>query len=136
MKKIIAIVVLGLFFNSCDTTPEESYTLEVVPVAKVQMQTKYALDSITQIPIKYVRPTNCHFFEDFYYEKSDYTRNVAIYCAKLNGNNNCVADLTDTITIPLRFKPETLGTYHFKFWIGTNADGIDQFIEHNAVVNH
>jgi hypothetical protein len=40
------------------------------------------------------------------------------------------------ITVPLNFKPKEMGTYHFRFWIGENENGVDQYIEHEITVDH
>jgi hypothetical protein len=134
MKKIISAVVLCLMFISC--TPEgDSYALEILPVAKVEMQTAFRKDSVTEIPVKYLRPSNCYFYEDFYYVRNDFTRVVAIYNSKLI-KDNCQALVNDTITVPLKFKPTTLGTYTFRFWKGVNAAGEDEFFQYDAIVNH
>jgi len=134
MKKIVSALILCLLFAACAPEGDE-YSLEVLPIAKVEMQTVFAKDSITEIPVKYLRPSNCYFYEDFYYERNEFTRVVAIYNSKLN-KDNCQALVNDTIEVPLRFKPTQLGTYTFKFWKGTNVDGVDEFYEYTAVVNH
>jgi hypothetical protein len=134
MKRIASAIALCLLIVSC--TPEgDTYSLEILPVAKVEMETAFAKDSVTEISVKYLRPSNCHFYEDFYYEKIDTVRIVAIYNAKLN-KDNCQSVANDTVTVPLKFKPTQLGTYTFKFWKGTNDAGEDQYFEYNAVVNH
>ncbi|MBN8641007.1 MAG: hypothetical protein J0L86_04265 [Flavobacteriales bacterium] len=134
MKRIASAIALCLLIVSC--TPEgDTYTLEILPVAKVEMETAFAKDSVTEISVKYLRPSNCHFYEDFYYERIDFTRVVAIYNAKLN-KDNCQSVANDTVTVPLKFKPTQLGTYTFKFWKGTNNAGEDEYFEYDAVVNH
>jgi hypothetical protein len=133
MKKIVYSLVICFAIISC-TTEGESYSLEVLPVAKVEMQTAFAKDSITEIPVKYLRPSNCHFFEDFYYVRNDFTRIVAIYNSRLN-KDNCSEFANDTIEVPLRFRPTQLGTYTLRFWKGT-VDGVEEYYEYQAEVNH
>lgn len=137
MKKIFLLILIGISFISCELNDAESYSLEILPVAKVEMdaETTFAKDSVTRIPVKYLRPSNCHFFEDFYYEKFNSTRIVAIYCSKLN-KENCQSFENDTITVPLKFKPTELGTYVFKFWKGVNSAGEDVYEEREVDVNH
>lgn len=134
MKRIASAIALCLLIVSC--TPEgDTYTLEILPVAKVETETAFAKDSVTEISVKYLRPSNCHFYEDFYYERIEFTRIVAIYNARLN-KDNCQSVANDTVTVPLKFKPTQLGTYTFKFWKGTNNAGEDEYFEYDAVVNH
>ena len=66
MKRIASAIALCLLIVSC--TPEgDTYTLEILPVAKVETETAFAKDSVTEISVKYLRPSNCHFYEDFYF---------------------------------------------------------------------
>jgi len=135
MKSIFLSLALSFLLFSCDTSsPESDQSLETLPVSLVEMPTKYAKDSITEIPISYVRPTVCHAFYDFYYFREGMTRTVAVVALKQNNESCPVSQVT--YTAPLKFKPTALGTYHFKFWTGTNSQGVDQFAEYDAVVNH
>lgn len=134
MKKLISAIVVCFLLVSC--APEgESYTIEILPVAKVEMQDAFAKDSTTNIPVKYIRPSNCHFYQDFYYERVGFSRIVAIYNARLD-KDNCQSFENDTVVVPLKFKPTEIGTYTFKFWKGTNTAGEDEYFEYEAVVNH
>jgi len=135
MKKIISVLVIGFLFASCDVGNSDTSQLELLPVSSVVMPTEFAKDSVTEIPVKYIRPTTCYFFNDFYYNKIEFQRTVAIYAVNLN-ENLCQADNVTEIEVPLKFKPTALGTYHFKFWIGDNSAGVGQYIEFDAVVDH
>ena len=136
MKYIYLLLAVGFLTVSCEAKYEgPTETLETLPVSQVVMPVKYAKDSITEIPVQYIRPTVCHSFYDFYYERSGLTRTVAILAVKSNGGTDCPpSQLSYTAT--LKFKPADLGTYHFKFWTSTDAQGVDHFIEYDAVVNH
>lgn len=137
MKKILLFIALGLFLNSCDIGGNDNtnYVLNIVPVSDVTMPTAFAKDSITNIPLKYIRPTTCHFFDSFYYEKVNFERTVAIYCAQsLQGN--CEADNVTAVEVNLPFKPTQLGVYRFKFLIGQDVNNVPQFLEFDATVDH
>jgi len=136
MKTIYLILTAGFFITSCSKDNDgPSETLETLPISQVEMPTQFAKDSITEIPLSYIRPTVCHSFYDFYYLKEGYTRTVAVILLKENRGSSCPVSQTN-YTIPLKFKPIALGTYHFKFWTGANAQGVDQYTEYDAVVNH
>ena len=136
MKKIILFLALGLIFSSCEIGEDDTnYVLDILPVSEVTMPTEFAKDSITEIPVKYIRPTSCHFFDSFFYEKNDFNRYVAIYCAR-SVQENCTADNVTVVEVPLRFKPTSLGTYHFRFWTGEDATGLNQYLEYDVVVDH
>lgn len=138
MKKFIFITLSSLLFFSCSLdNPNEEYILEIVPVSTVEMPTKFRVDSITEIPITYIRPTSCHVFSNFYYNSIGNERTVAVYCTKI-GNSNCINDSGNNypLTVPLNFKPKNTGTYNFRFWTGVDTNGTDQYIEHEVVVDH
>ncbi len=136
MKKIFFLFLLGISLISCELNNyDDGYSLELLPVAKVEMPLTFAKDSLTNIPVKYLRPSNCHFFEDFYYQKNDFTRTIAIYCSKLN-KDNCQSFQNDTIEVPLKFRPTELGTYQFKFWKGVDVQGQDIYEPYQVEVNH
>ncbi len=136
MKKIVVLIALGFFISSCEVGDDRpNYGFEFVAVSEVTMPTEFAKDSITEIPVKYIRPTSCHFFDSFYYEKSGFDRVLGIYCAKAL-LDDCQLDNVTSVEVPLRFKPLELGTYHFKFISGENPDGSLQFLEYDALVDH
>ncbi len=136
MKRIFLILTVSFLTFSCNPSNDNPQnTLETLPVSQVVMPTQFAKDSITEIPLSYIRPTVCHSFFDFYYLRDGMTRTVAILSLRDNGNSSCPPSQT-TYTVPLKFKPTALGTYHFKFWTGANAQGVDQYSEYDAVVNH
>jgi hypothetical protein len=138
MKKFIFLTISSLLLLSCSLDDSsEGFTPEIVPVSSVEMPTAFRVDSITEIPVTYIRPTSCHVFSNFYYNSIGNERTVAVYCTKIN-NSNCIDDGGSNypLTIPLSFKPSNTGTYNFRFWTGINDLGIDQYIEHEIVVDH
>jgi hypothetical protein len=134
MKKTIALFGLSLLLFSC-TQEEERYASELKPVFEVDMPTAFAKDSVTEIPIRYKKVSTCHLFDGFYYDRDGMNRTVAIHTIKLN-QDNCQTDADTNVEVNLEFRPVALGTYHFKFWKGENAQGVDEFMEFDAVVNH
>jgi hypothetical protein len=138
MKKIVLLFALGAIAASCNVNNNNSgpnFQYEVLPVNQVTMPTAFAVDSVTEIPMKYIKPTTCHYFEDFYYNKDGQTRTVAIYTSHFF-QDNCQTDGVTLVNEVLKFKPAAIGTYHFKFWTGENAQHVDQYLEFDAVVNH
>lgn len=134
MKKTIALFGLSLLLFSC-SKEEERYASELKPVFEVDMPTAFAKDSVTEIPIRYKKQSTCHLFDGFYFDREGMTRTVAIHTIKLN-QDNCQSDPDTNVEVNLEFRPVALGTYHFKFWTGENAQGVDEFMEFDAVVNH
>ncbi|MGV9002485.1 hypothetical protein [Flavobacterium sp.] len=135
MKRFLILLAISFTLLSCGFDDNQNQYLEIVPVSTVEMPTGFRVDSITQIPVTYLRPTPCHQFSNFYYNSIGNERTVAIYCLK-NGGQNCNPGAEYAVTVPLNFKPKHTGNYHFRFWIGVNDDGVDQYIEHEVIVDH
>lgn len=136
MKNFILFIAFCFILSSCElNSGQPEFSLETLPVSEVDMPSAFAQDSITEITVKYIRPTSCHFFDSFYYNKNGFERTVAIYAAKDN-QGSCQTDNVTIVEVPLRFKPTEIGTFHFKFWSGEDSFGLDQFIEYDVVVDH
>ena len=135
MKKIVFLIALGLTIISCDANQEETYSYEINPVSSVVMPTEFAADSITNITVKYKRPSSCHIFNKFYYDAEGFNRTIAIENLKVN-QSNCQTDGVTTLEVPLKFNPIATGIYHFRFWTGADTQGVDQYLEYDVVVDH
>lgn len=135
MKKLVLLLSVLFVFNSCTIDDEPNAELVVLPVKSVEMPTVFNINVVNQIKIKYIRPTTCHLFNGFYYRYEGDTRVVAINAAVLNSSNCEAAVEEGTYDVILEFKPQEIKTYLFKFWTGTNAEGVDEYLEYEAVVN-
>ncbi len=136
MNRIVftALVLLGISVSSCDVGEEEPYYIQISAVSEVTNPAKYAKDSITNIPIMYSLPSKCNMYNGLYYDANDLQRVVAIESIR-KGNKPCDPD-DQVYSETLRFKPAQLGTYHFKFYLGKNDQGVEQFYEFDAIVDH
>jgi hypothetical protein len=135
MKKVFALLLLAISFVSCDIEGDEnSAVLELGPIHEVTMPTAFKVDSISQIMVRYYQPTSCHMFNGFYYDAQANTRTVAIEFLRLNQDNCDTAVDVEPYEVALNFKPLTAGTYLFKFYSGTDANGEETFVEAEAVV--
>lgn len=129
MKKLMFFLILATTIIGCskdDDTTQVHY--EYVPVDSAQLPTEFKRDSIYELPFKYVRPTTCHFFDGFYYDRNSNVRTVAI----VNGvfeQDNCTPATVNPLTEILRFKPTTEDSYIFKLWKGEDTNGNDIYDE-------
>ena len=136
MKKILLLLTISFTLLSCGIEDNQYEYLSIVPVKSVEMPTAYKVDSITQIPISYLKPTPCHQFSNFYYNSIGNERTVAIYCVA-NNTQDCAPNTDYITTVPLNFKPNHAGIYKFRFWTGVNVtSGVDEYIEHEITVNN
>ena len=134
MKKIAALIGIFLLVISCSTeSNEQTIHYEVLPVDSVIMPTEFYVDVENEITVKFLRPTVCHGFDGFYYEKDGFTRTVAIQSFVFE-QGNCSETVTELSSQILKFNPTETGTYLFKFWKGKDTAGQDVFEEFSIVV--
>lgn len=132
MKKIISLVFAAVTLVSCSVSDEPGTELFASTIEDVEMPSAYKVDSTSQIIIQYKRPSDCYIFNGFFSEGNQFTRNVAVRFVKMN-DNNCEADET-VYEIPYSFTPAASGTYLFRFWNSRDANGVDTYIEREAIV--
>jgi hypothetical protein len=136
MKKIILLLSIAVLLASCSLSNDQpNFEYKLLPVTSVVVPTQYAVDSITNITLKYKRPSSCYYFNNFYYKAEGFERTVAIEAMK-SLQNDCTTDNETLYEVNLKFKPSFEGVYHFKFWTGANSSGVDEFLEYDVDVNH
>ena len=134
MKKLIALICIFVFSISCTQESDGPRVhLEFVPVESVVLPTTFAVNTVNELEVTYLRPSSCHGFEGFYYTKDDFNRTIAVlnYVIEEQG---CLPLLNQLQTEILRFKPATSGTYLLKFWKGKDANGVNLYEEFSVVV--
>lgn len=130
MKKLIALFTLFFIVSSCNIESDSNKLYyELLPIESVEMPTEFHVNEENPITIKFLRPTSCHGFDSFYYEKEGKTRTVAIQSFVLEQNTGCETLTNSVLEQTLRFLPTETGTYTFKFWKGKDANGNNIFEE-------
>lgn len=133
MKKIFFLLASVIVMSSCSIGEDPQSEFVLLPVSEVELPTAYKVDSISVFNLKYTRPTDCHIFDGIYYDAVDATRVVGIRAVKLL-QGGCSPDDQTVYEVPLRFKPAVSGTYNFKFWLGTNSAGVDEYLNTEVIV--
>jgi len=134
MKKIALIFVTLLILNSCTVEDNSTkYHYEILPIVSYTVPESFVLGQTYPIKMKYKKPTNCHQFHGFYYEKNLNIRTVAIETV-VSENSNCVAD-TSSVEVSFNFYVTSNGSYIFKFYKGLDEAGNDLFHEVEIPVN-
>lgn len=136
MKKIhILLMFFSLVLASCSLDDEPSSDEVMLPVESVIIPQTMELNIEHRIMIKYKRPTTCHLFNGFYYETNNLIRTIAISAVKLNENNCQSAEDEGPYEVAFKFTPTKAEVYHFKFWTGTAAGGVEEYLEYDVEVN-
>jgi hypothetical protein len=129
LKKIMLLLLFVWFLSSCSLESDTpSYRLEVLKIESVIVPDTLILGQIHKIKVKYLRPSTCHTFSNFIYEKSLNTRFIAV--------QNFVTESSDCLPLNNELKEAEIdffvtnnGTYIFKFWQGKDSNGQDVYLE-------
>ena len=136
MKRILALVSVLLLFNACSLNDDDGikFHYELLPIESVVIPDSFEMGETYPITIKYFRPTTCHAFDGFYYDKNLNIRTVAVRNAVVQ-KDNCTELTNSLIEQTLNFYVTNNGSYIFKFWQGKNDAGEDVFLEYEIPVN-
>jgi len=129
IKKLALFLFLYMSFTSC--LPEDdgpTYHLELLKIESVVIPDTLILGETHSLKISYKRPTSCHSFNDFYYEKYLNQRTIAVQSIVAE-QSNCVPLTDQIVEVNLDFIATNNGSYIFKFWQGKDANGEDIFLE-------
>jgi hypothetical protein len=135
MKRTIVVLFLSaIMLNSCLSGDNEGYPVFAYgKIQEVEVPAAFKVDSVSEFTVRYSRPNTCYLFNGFYYRIEGNTRTVAVNYAYIN-RDNCTVEPNPVYEAPLKFTPRNSGTYLFKFWTGEDPEGVDQFIEIQAIV--
>ena len=129
MRNYWLLVLVAIGFISCNTDVEgDKFHLELLPIESAILPLEFKKDSIYELSFNYIRPSTCHVFEGFYYERNLNVRTIAIQTSVLE-QNNCEVASSIPVTQILEFKPTTETSYVFKLWKGKDASGTDIYEE-------
>ena len=129
MKKIAALIGVFLLIISCSPENDQAKIhFELLPIESVVLPVNFTVNNINEIEINFLRPTSCHGFDGFLYEKNDFTRTIALQSYVLE-KDNCAALTNEIVTQKLNFKPLETGIYLLRFWKGKDTNGVDIFEE-------
>lgn len=129
MKKIAALIGIFLLVISCSTDNDEpNVNYELVPIQNVIIGDELYFGDENIITIQYLRPSTCHGFNGFVYEKDAFTRTIGVQNYVVE-NADCQAVTGEVIEKDFVFQPSETGTYTFKFWQGKDANGDNIFLE-------
>ncbi|HEU4497421.1 MAG TPA: hypothetical protein VFR70_10250 [Flavobacterium sp.] len=139
MRKLISASILAVIavftLMSCDLGDSDApaYDFELVAIDSVDMPETVALGTTREIKVYYRRPTACHFYDGFYYEKNLNVRTVALQMRVLAGQT-CQPLQEEAATASFNFYVSNSGSYTFKFYKGKDSSGNNLFLEYQVPV--
>lgn len=139
MKKLISILFLAIIaltaFSSCELGDDDNvnYHFELIPTESAVFPESFILGQTYTIKVYYKRPTSCHFFEGFYYERDSNVRTIAVQTSVMH-SDSCTELDEEPVEASFDFLPTSTGSYVFKFYQGKDQYGNNRFLEYEVPV--
>lgn len=129
-------MLIGVLFiiSSCSIDDDErvQFHMEFIPVVGVDVPEYFVRGETYPITVSYNRPTDCYYFDGFYYEPDGNVRVVAVQSIVIEDSNcepldTLVAEEAsfDFICSPLYSNQ----SYLFKFYRSVDEEGNQLFLE-------
>lgn len=137
MKKLALLLFVSLIGISCSIDDDNgNYYYDVLPVESFELPTSFEFGKVYIVSLKFKRPTDCYTNPSLYFEKNGKIRTIAIQSLVAN-RKDCEA-VPNEIAQELKFNFEVLTTtpYVFKFYKGTDENGVDIYEEVTVPVNN
>ncbi|MHA7055611.1 hypothetical protein ACWGOQ_0000210 [Aquimarina sp. M1] len=132
MKKItiIALIILSNCLTSClnDDDTGINFSYELVPIEQVDIPDQFIRGETYEITVSYFRPSDCHSFSGFDYDRLSNERTVSVVNVVVNDRQCEDLEETDLIDASLNFLVGFEDSYIFRFWQGRNDQGENEFL--------
>lgn len=128
MIKIIVAVALTIALLGCSGDDNTNFFYELVPIEEVVLPEEFVQGETYKIAVSYYRPSDCHSFAGFDYDRLDNERNVALVHFVVNQENCRTLERIDLIDVSFDFLVGEEESYVFRFWQGRDDNGDNQFL--------
>ena len=127
MKKIyfLCLVIMALFTSCSTETTGPDFYHEILPIESVTMPEEFVLGEVYEIYITYIKPSECHVFNNFYYLNETNQRTVAVINTVYT-DQDC-SFTSELVEVSFSFEANNSSPYVFKFWQGTDVNGNDTY---------
>lgn len=137
MKKIFLLLLTSFLYLSCSKESEtEDIILELLPVSGIELPVSFKANNENIIKVKFVRPTECYTFNQFYSESDNSMSTVAVETTVIRRKDGGCPSLqnNNVVTQNLKFKTAQTGAYTLKFWKGKDTNGEDLFLTYSIFI--
>ncbi len=134
MKKILVLLGVLCLFASCSMEEDRlKFDMEFLPALAVEVPEYMQPGQTYEFKVKYNRPTDCYYFDGFYYEQEGDINIVAVQALVIQ-DADCLpleSPVHEEATFQVTCSPfYTASTYHFKFYKGEGTTaGVQEFLE-------
>ncbi len=132
MKRIKIIVSLFLItlFGCTDDDDNQGFFYELVTIEQASLPDQFVRGQTYAIDVSYFRPSDCHSFVGFDYNRLGNERTVAVVNLVVDEAGRDCTDLeqTDLVDASFNFIVGFETSYIFRFWQGRDDNGTNQFL--------
>ncbi|GAA4279398.1 hypothetical protein [Aquimarina mytili] len=127
IKIILAFFLVSTIFG-CSGDDNTKFFYELVPIEEVMIPSEFNSNETYRITVSYYRPSDCHAFNGFDYDRLDNERTVAVVNVVVDRDNCRAIERLDLIDVSFDFLVGQEESYIFRFWQGKNENGDNQFL--------
>ena len=121
----ISIIISIIILWGCTPDSRQKFEFKVLPVESYILPDSLKLGTTQTFKIRYKRPSNCHFFEGFYFEKNFNERTIGVSTSVLQ--ENCQPLSGVSLEVDLKFFTSSNEDYIFRFFKGKDVTGTNIF---------
>ena len=120
---ILILIVLG--FSSCldDNNDNIRFYYELIPIEAVDIPSQFNSGETYTITTSYYRPSDCHSFSGYEYDRIGNERTVSVVNVVLDRVDCQDLEQLDLIDATFDFFVGNESSYTFRFWNGRNEQG-------------
>lgn len=126
----LLLVLVLISVSSCDIDDDNTnFHYETLEITEATLPEAFEYGELYTIEFTYLRPSDCHFYEGFDFQKTEKTERTIYAIGGVLDEKDC-KDLTEnnTGTATFEFEVRYRDPYTFKFYQGENEDGEEQYI--------
>ncbi len=131
MKKYVIFILLiaTTIMTGCLQDDDDIlFSYERVPIEEVDIPDEFTRGQTTEITVSYFRPTDCHSFSGFDYDRLSNERTVSVVNVFIEKASCQELQQADMIEQSFRFIVGSEDSYVFRFWQGRDDQGENQFL--------
>ena len=129
------MLLIVLSFTGCSLEDTENFRFVAFPIESVELPESFELNETYEIKVKYLRGSDCAFFEGFDIVNEETTvRNVAAIGSMLSDSDDC-KEVLEEVETSFNFIVLYQDTYLIKFYTGEDAEGEPLYLEIEVPVN-
>jgi len=128
--KIVLLIILTSCLASClnDDDAGINFSFELVPIEQVEIPEQFTRGEIFEITVSYFRPSDCHSFRGFDYDRVSNERTASVVNVVIQDRTCQDLAETDLTEASFNFLVGNEASYVFRFWQGRNDQGENQFL--------